>query len=216
MIPGTERSLFAFVQKLKKSFEKRGVSPKIAVHCHNDRGLALANALDGYRAGANIIDATVLGLGERAGLVDLAALLVVLKADFQEKNEWKLEKLVELYQLVQRYSGISIPVNYPVTGENAFTHCAGLHTQAATVDPVHYESLSPDYIGRKRHIALDHMSGLSSIRYALEEIGVNDVDESMMLQILEKVKTVGKRGKTIDLNELQYIINWCKEKRTLK
>lgn len=211
MIPGTERSMYSFVQRLREEFDKNKVSPKIAVHCHNDRGMALVNAIDGYRAGANIIDTTVLGLGERAGLVDLATLLVVLKADFNEEHPWNLTKLVELYEIVHRYSGIPIPDNFPITGKNAFTHCAGVHTQAAAVDPVHYESLSPDLIGRKRQIALDHMSGLSSIQYALKQIGETEVDETMMLRILDKVKSVGQKGKTIDLSELRFILNWCRE-----
>ena len=63
---------------------------------------------------------TALGVGERAGLVDLATLLTVLKIDFKEEREWKLEKLPELYELVSRFSGMDIPVNYPITGQNAF------------------------------------------------------------------------------------------------
>jgi 2-isopropylmalate synthase len=211
MVPGTERSMYDFVRRLKDEFAGRGLKPKVAVHCHNDRGLALANAIEGYRGGADIIDATVLGLGERAGLVDLATLLTVLAVDFKEKRGWKLEKLPELYQLVSRYSGMNIPVNQPVTGQNAFTHCAGVHTQAAAVDPLHYESLNPELVGRKRQICLDHMSGLSSVQKALTDIGETSLEESLVLKILEKVKSVGTKGKTVDLAELRHIVDWCKE-----
>jgi 2-isopropylmalate synthase len=211
MVPGTERSMHDFVRRLKDEFTSRGLKPKIAVHCHNDRGLALANVLEGYRGGADIIDATVLGVGERAGLVDLATLLAVLTVDFKEKRGWKLEKLPELYQLVSRYSGMTIPVNQPITGQNAFTHCAGVHTQAAAVDPLHYESLNPELFGRKRQISLDHMSGLSSVQKALAEIGETSLEESLVLKILEKIKSVGTKGKTVDPAELRYIVNWCKE-----
>ena len=82
MVPGTKRSMYDYISRLIEEFGKRNLSPKVAVHCHNDRGLALANALDAYRAGANIIDAAALGLGERAGIVDLAQLLVVLSVDY--------------------------------------------------------------------------------------------------------------------------------------
>lgn len=210
MIPGTERSLYHFVKKLKKEFSTCGLSPKVAVHCHNDRGLALANALDGYHGGADIIDATVLGLGERAGLVDLASLLTIMKFDFQEKNNWRLEKLTTLYELVSQHSKIPIPVNFPMTGRNAFSHCAGVHTQAALIDPVHYESLHPRILGRKTQIALDHMSGLNSVKYALNEIGETHVPENLMLRILNRVKQVGKRGRVVDLDELKHITDWCR------
>jgi 2-isopropylmalate synthase len=211
MVPGTERSLYDFVRRLKQEFDVRGLKPKVAVHCHNDRGLALANALDGYRAGADIIDATVLGVGERAGLVDLATLLTVLKIDFKENREWRLEKLPELYELVSRFSGMAIPVNSPITGQNAFTHCAGVHTQAAAVDPLHYESLNPELVGRKRRISLDHMSGISSVRFALSEIGESSLEDPLVLKILEKIKSVGTKGKTVDPAELRYIVDWCRE-----
>jgi 2-isopropylmalate synthase len=211
MVPGTDRNLHDFVGRLKAEFSKRGLGPKVAVHCHNDRGLALANALDGFRGGADIIDATVLGVGERAGLVDLAQLLVVLKTDFRAPNSWKLEKLPELYELVSRFSGMPVPVNFPITGKNAFTHCAGVHTQAAAVDPLHYESLSPELVGRIRRISLDHMSGTSSVKHALAELGEPDPPEALMLRILERVKSVGTKGKTVDLTELRYIVKWCKE-----
>ncbi|HEX9934592.1 MAG TPA: 2-isopropylmalate synthase, partial [bacterium] len=178
MIPGTPRNLYDFVKNLKTEFETRGLKPQIAVHCHNDRGLALANALDGFRAGADIIDATVMGIGERAGLVDLATLLAVLKVDFGAQNAWKLEKLPELYNMVSRYAGVNIPLNFPVMGQNAFTHCAGVHTQAAAVDPLHYESLNPKLVGRERRIALDHMSGLSSIKSAMAQINQTTDDEA--------------------------------------
>ena len=211
MIPDTDSSMYQFVKKLREAFKEHEVSPRIAVHCHNDRGLALANALDGYQAGADIIDATVLGLGERAGLVDLATLLMILKTDFKVDNSWDLKKLTGLYQLVSQYSGIPIPVNFPITGKNAFTHCAGVHTQAAAIDPLHYESLNPELVGRERKIALDHMSGVNSVKYALGEIGMTDLDDGMLMKVLDKVKSVGKTGRIIDLDELKHIVEWCRE-----
>jgi 2-isopropylmalate synthase len=211
LIPGTEHNMYDFVSKLKDLFQKKKLAPKIAVHCHNDRGLALANALDGFRAGADIIDTTVLGLGERAGLVDMATLMAVLKNDFHVENQWNLKKIPDLYHLVSEYSGLPIPVNFPVTGENAFTHCAGVHTQAAAVDPVHYESLNPEIVGRERKIALGHMSGVSSITYALNKLGESDLDEDVLKMVLEKVKSVGKKGRIIDQDELKHIVDWCKE-----
>ncbi|MCX7798441.1 MAG: 2-isopropylmalate synthase [Melioribacter sp.] len=214
MIPG-KRSMYDYISRLKEEFNKRNLHPKVAVHCHNDRGLALANALDAYRAGADIIDATVLGLGERAGLVDLAQLLVVLTVDFGE-NRWNLPKLLELYDLVSKHSGIPIPANFPITGKNAFTHCAGVHTHAASINPMHYESLNPAVVGRERSFALDHMSGIASLRYALNLIGETDLDESVQLDILQEVKSVGQRGRTVDLAELKHIVDAVKHHLTYK
>lgn len=215
MVPGTNRSMYDFISRLKSEFDKRNLNPKIAVHCHNDRGLALANALDAYRAGADIIDAAALGLGERAGIVDLAQLLVVLTVDYGE-NRWNLPKLCELYDLVSKHSGIPIPSNFPITGKNAFTHCAGVHTHAASINPMHYESLNPQIVGRERTFALDHMSGIASLRYALNLIGETDLEEQVQYDILQEVKSVGQRGRTVDLAELKHIVDAVKHHQTYK
>ncbi|MFA7227766.1 MAG: 2-isopropylmalate synthase [Melioribacteraceae bacterium] len=209
MVPGTSRSMYDYISKLIEELDKKNLHPRIAVHCHNDRGLALANALDAYRAGASIIDAAALGLGERAGIVDLAQLLTVLTVDYNQ-NRWDLSKLVDLYKLVSKHSGVPIPSNYPVTGKNAFTHCAGVHTHAASVNPMHYESLNPEILGRTRTFSLDHMSGIASLRYALKLIDETTLDEEHQMDVLKEVKSVGQRGRTVDLAELKHIVDAVK------
>lgn len=206
MIPGTDRSMYDYVSRVKDSLAKRGANPKIAVHCHDDRNLAIANALDGYRAGADIIDTTVLKLGERAGLVDLGTLLVILSEDFGEKNGWNLKKIPEVYEIVSIHSRIPIPVNFPITGENAFTNCAGLHTHAAAINPIHYQSINPEIVGRKMKVSLDHMSGLSSVRYALEQIGEENKEKEFISLILASVIEIGETGRTVGLKELEMIV----------
>ncbi len=211
-IPGTPRSLYDFVSRLRERLAEPGLEPRLAVHCHNDRGLALANALDGVRGGATIVDASVLGLGERAGIVDLAALLAVLAIDMGE-DRFNLAKLPELYALVSRYAGVPVPVNLPVCGANAFTHCAGVHTQAAIRNPLHYQSLPPEPFGRTSQIALDHMSGTATLRYCLDRIGERDLDPDLERAVLEKVKEVGARGRSIDDAELAYIVRYLRFRR---
>lgn len=213
MVPGTDRSMYDYISKLKDELAQRNLFPKIAVHCHNDRGFALANALDAYRAGVDVIDAAALGLGERAGIVDLAQLLVTLTVDYNE-NRWNLKKITELYDLVSKHSGIPIPANYPITGKNAFTHCAGVHTHAASINPMHYESLHPDILGRARSFALDHMSGIASLRYALNLIDEISLDDDHQQSVLAEVKSVGQRGRTVDLEELKHIVDAVKHHKT--
>ncbi len=215
MVSGTEKNMYNYVKRFIESLAEKNAHPKIAVHCHNDRGLALANALDAYRAGADIIDASVLGLGERAGIVDLAQLLIVLKQDFNVPNTWNIKKLSELYQLVSKHANVSIPVHFPIMGEHAFTHCAGVHTQAATQNPIHYQSIDPEIVGRESKISLDHMSGVASVTYALEIINENTNDKKMTIRILEKVKEVGQTGKIVDLEELKHIVEWCRDNKNI-
>jgi 2-isopropylmalate synthase len=207
MVPGTDRSMYDYIARLKEALADRNQYPRIAVHCHNDRGFALANALDAFRAGAEIIDASVLGLGERAGIVDLGQLLVTLTCDYGI-NKWNLERLPKLYELVSLHSGVQIPINFPVTGANAFTHCAGVHTHAAAINPMHYESLHPEVVGRKRDFSLDHMSGIASVQYALNLLGLDHLDHAIVNLVLNDIKKVGQRGKTVDLEELSHIVDF--------
>ncbi len=207
MIPG-QRSLHDFVLRLREALAQRNCEPKIAVHCHNDRGLALANALDAYHAGADIIDTTVLGLGERTGIVDLAQLLVVLTTDYG-LNGWNLPALPELYRTVSRYSGMPIPATWPMCGANAFTHCAGVHTHAATRNPVHYQSLDPSVLGREMEVSLDHMSGVASVQFAMDLIDADTSDPDLVRSVLAKVKEVGETGRIVHQSELRDIVEWC-------
>ena len=209
MVPH-HRSLYDYVLRLREALAKNGCEPKIAVHCHNDRGLAVSNALAAYQAGADIIDCTVLGLGERAGIVDLAQLMVVLSADFGV-DRWDLTALPKLYNLVSTYSGVPIPPGYPIVGAQAFTHCAGVHTHAATKNAVHYQSLDPTIVGRTMSVALDHMSGRSSVQYALEQIGEAADDAELVDEILAQVKLAGEANRSIALAELRDIVAWCKQ-----
>ncbi|MCB0330123.1 MAG: hypothetical protein KDD70_10675 [Bdellovibrionales bacterium] len=200
------RSMYDYVATLKEDLLAAGLEPMIAVHCHNDRGLALANALDGLRAGAEIIDVSTLGLGERAGIVDLAQLIATLP-EFAPEKSLDLPRLTELYALVSSYTGIPIPPTAPVVGANAFTHCAGVHTHAAAKDPAHYESLSPEAFGRIRSFALDHMSGISSVQAAFDLLGI-PFEKEIGHQALRHIKRIGESGRAVPLEELRLIISW--------
>ena len=204
MIPGI-RSMYDYISRLRDELAKRNLYPRIAAHCHNDRGLALANSLDAVRAGAEIIDASVLGLGERTGITDLAGLLFNLSDGFQQES-WNLPGLQELYNLVSKYTGIRIPLNHPIVGENAFTHNAGVHTHAWIKKNHHYESVRPELVGRVSKICLDNMSGVASVYHALERAEVQDIDDDMTKWVLGRVKEIGLKGRVVEEGELLMLV----------
>jgi len=156
------------------------------VHCHNDLGLALANAVMGIEAGATLVDATINGIGERVGIVDLAQISTILYYHYGIKH-YRLEKLYELSQIIQEITGIRMQKNYPIVGENAFIHKAGLHASAVIKDPRFYEFLPAELFGRKREIYLDKYAGKDSIRFYLERTGIRD--EKLTEKLLSIVKT---------------------------
>ncbi|MBD2167405.1 2-isopropylmalate synthase [Calothrix membranacea FACHB-236] len=206
------RSLSYYVKTLKSELAKRELYPQIEVHCHNDRGLALANALDAYSADADIIDVTVMGLGERTGIVDLAPLLINLIDIGEEKAKWELRYLKDLYELVSEHSHIAIPPHHPILGKNAFTHYAGLHVKAVSKDEELYQSLNPEILGLKSSVALGTQSGRSAIKQAIQQIGRAELAENpdLVAKILQEIKEIAKRGTPIDVKkELPAIVDRC-------
>ncbi|MTJ53100.1 2-isopropylmalate synthase [Anabaena sp. UHCC 0253] len=207
-----QRSMYFYVKTLKEELKKRGLHPQIEVHCHNDKGLALANALDAYRAGADIIDVTTMGLGERAGIVDLAELMINLIDMGEEEKNWQLNTIDDLYKFVSEHSHISIPPHKPITGKNAFTHYAGVHVKAIAKDEQLYQSLNPHILGKKSSLALGMQSGYTAVQLALKQIGKGDLAENQDLvgKILQEIKVIAKRGTPIDIEkELPAIIEHC-------
>jgi len=87
-----------------------------------------------------------------------------------------------------------------------------VHTHAAISNPIHYQSLDPQKFGRESKISLDQMSGIASVERCMEEINENTNDRDFLVKVLNKVKDVGKTGRTVDKNEFSYIIKYLKIK----
>ena len=198
-----QRSMYFYVKTLKEELGNRGLYPQIEVHCHNDKGLALANALDAYRAGADIIDVATMGLGERAGIVDLAELLINLIYMGEKEKKWQLNYLEELYKFVSQHSHIPIPPHQAITGKNAFTHYAGVHVKAVAKNEELYQSLNPQLLGKQSSFALGMQSGYTAVQMALKQIGQGELAENKDLvdKILQEIKVIAKRGTPINIEE---------------
>ncbi len=100
---------------------------KIDLHCHDDYGLALANAMAGMRAGANCIHTTVNGMGERTGIPDLAETILAFH-NLEGAEKFNLQPLMELSSYLEKISGFFLAPNKPITGQNAFSHKSGVHS----------------------------------------------------------------------------------------
>lgn len=178
------------------------VDTPIHVHCHNDYGMAVANALAGYEAGAYLIDVTVNGLGERTGITSLAPLVVALKMLYEVENDWKLELLPELSRLVEKASGMFNSEQSPVVGEHAFSHKAGLHTRAVLEDPRTYEAIPPAIVHQQRKIIIDKYTGRAAVKSRLNEMGI-EPDGNKLDGIVEKVKEKAGKGRFTDIDLLE-------------
>jgi len=176
----------------------------LGVHCHDDLGLATANTLSAVLNGAEAVDVTINGLGERAGNAPLEEVIMALKLAYGRETKIKTEKLSHVSNLVEKLCGIPVPPNKAIVGENAFTHEAGIHVDGILKKPETYEVIKPELVGRKRSFVLGKHVGLKSIKKALDEMELK-VDDKKLGEIFRKVKYEGDKGKKITSTDLEYI-----------
>ncbi|MBF9233666.1 homocitrate synthase/isopropylmalate synthase family protein [Microvirga alba] len=169
--------------------EIRSSAPSLAleIHCHNDFGLACANTLAGVAAGANFVSSTINGLGERCGNASTEEVIMALEVLYGRPTGIDLKKLTALSKTVSELSGIPVPVNKAVVGENAFRHEAGMVVAGVLKDPFTAEAYEPEIVGQTRQILLGKKSGLVSVAYKLNELGL-DLPEEQFPELLTRVK----------------------------
>jgi len=142
------------------------------VHCHNDVGLALANALAGCEAGANQIHTTIDGLGERTGIPSLAETAVALTLIYRIPNDFRLHMLRDLSRTIVDYTHLETPESKPIVGESAYKHKAGTHLAAILQNPSAYEILEPRLVGNRRKIVFGELAGKNGAAYLLSLLGL--------------------------------------------
>jgi 2-isopropylmalate synthase len=128
----------------------------------------------------------VNGLGERAGITPMEAFAVAMKV-LHNAESIDLSKLPEISMLVEKYSGIPVPPNQPIVGENSFSHKGGVHAAAVIFDPVTYEAFSPSIVGRQREIVISKYSGKVAVEDRLKRLGVALTD-SELSTVLTSIK----------------------------
>lgn len=176
-----------------KELRARLAPCKIDLHCHDDYGLALANALEGIRAGADCIHTTVNGMGERTGIPDLSETILAMR-NLMGIDQYTLHPLMDLSAYVEKVSGFFVAPNKPVTGVNAFSHKSGVHTNGVLKDPRTYENFDPALLGRERHIIIDKYTGKRAVEARLAEFDVTVTPDELTL-IVEEIKKIGDEHK---------------------
>ena len=181
----------------------------ISVHCHNDFGLAVANAISGIQAGAECAHVTINGIGERAGNASLEELVMALNSlQFDQKWETNINKelLYETSRYISKIVGITVQPNKAIVGENAFGHESGIHTHGVLNNPLTYEPISPEIVGRTRWLQVGKHAGIHGMNAMLKEYGIIP-NEEQTKKILEKVKNIGDQGKQVTEVELLSLAN---------
>ena len=175
---------------------------RVGIHCHNDTGCAVANTMAAVEAGADHVQGTINGYGERTGNADLITVL----ANLQLKLGMDLVEPYRLQDATRIAHAISEVTNYPpfsrqpYVGAGAFAHKAGLHASAIKVDPDLYQHTDPALFGNGMRMLVSDMAGRASVELKAEELGVElgpDSGEAVG-RVLATVKELESRGYTFD------------------
>lgn len=181
-----------------------------SAHCHNDLGQAVANTLAGLEAGAGQFEATINGIGERAGNAALEEVVMALET---RKDLWQVETAIqtkELYRtsrLVQSLTGVPVQPNKAVVGANAFAHESGIHQDGILKNRATYEVMSPESVGVPAHsLVLGKHSGRHAFRNRLEQLGYR-LTEEQIDRAFNRFKELSDRKKSISDYDLEAIVS---------
>jgi len=173
---------------------------RISVHCHDDLGLASANAISAVKAGATQIECAVNGMGERAGNTSLEEVVMTIKTrgDYLDAyTDIKTQEIINTSRLVSRLSGFLVPPNKPIVGANAFAHSSGIHQDGVLKERSTFEIMLPQDVGlSESEIVLTSRSGRHALRHRLSELGYEIPDDKVnkvyeiFLSLADKKKQV--------------------------
>ena len=181
--------IFKIVQDVRKTITK-----PLGIHAHNDAGCAVANTLMAVEAGARHIQATVNGMGERAGNADLTSVLPILRFKMG-LTSINLKGLTQLSSFVYEIANVQNDPYQPYVGKYVFSHKGGIHVDAILKNSQTYEHLDPSLVGNRRITSVSEQSGKASIVAKAAEFGLNlHKSDQKVERILQTVKEYEKNG----------------------
>lgn len=177
---------------------REAVDVQLSIHAHDDSGLAVANSLRAVDAGAEVVQGTVNGYGERVGNADLCTLIpdLVLKKGLNcLKEKDNLKDLTSVSRFVSEIANRPPEKRTPFVGVNAFSHKAGLHVDAVLKQPGTFEHVSPEAVGNERRFLVSELSGGSTVERKLKSVGVDmEKEGGSHKEVLENIKKLEEDG----------------------
>lgn len=178
----------------------------IAIHTHDDMGVAAANALAGVEAGATMVDATVAGVGERAGNAPLEEVAVLLSESGAGKTALNVGNVIRICQKIAEALELDLPETKPLLGPHVFSHESGMHTAAMLREPSTYEPFDPGRYGSSRELLFGSGTGRGSARELLRKLDIEPTDQAVA-EALQKIEDAAEReGRPLRQREaLEYL-----------
>ncbi|MBY0223643.1 2-isopropylmalate synthase [Sporosarcina aquimarina] len=165
----------AMIYKLNDRMKNLNPNVLLSVHCHNDLGMATANTLAAVKNGADKVECTINGIGERAGNAALEEVVMALKtrnAVYNVNTRINTKEIINTSRLVSSFMGLDVQVNKAITGDNAFAHSSGIHQDGLLKSRDAYEIVHPEDVGLDdMELILTARSGRHAVKNALENLG---------------------------------------------
>jgi 2-isopropylmalate synthase len=188
----------------------------LSAHCHNDLGLAVANSLAAVRNGARQVEATINGVGERAGNTALEEFVMALKVrseNYGLTTRVKSEEITHASHMLASITGIWPQPNKAIVGRNAFAHEAGIHQHGVIKNPLTYEIMTPESVGAgESHLILGKHSGKHAIESRLEALGI-ELGPDEIETVTAAFKELADRKKFIYDEDLLALVSFAPERR---
>ena len=181
------------IKRVKKEFPKAD----LGIHTHNDSELAVANSLAAVELGANQVQGTMNGVGERCGNANLCSIIPAIKLKLKQDciSDEQLTRLRETSRYILELANIR-PFRYqPYVGRSAFAHKGGIHVAAVERNPKTYEHIQPELIGNRRRVLVSDLSGRSTIKQKADQYGIEiSSKDPVAMQVLEELKELEHEG----------------------
>lgn len=198
------------VRKINERLKNTDDRVILSVHCHNDLGLATANTLSAIRNGAEKIECTINGLGERAGNTSLEEVVMALKvreAHYGATTRIHTKEILRTSRLLTHLTGLDVQVNKAITGENAFAHSSGIHQDGLLKDRQVYEIMSPEEVGAdSMELILTARSGRHAFRNAVERLGFAADDAEDFERLFAKFLALADAKKEVYDHDVYYLV----------
>ena len=169
----------------------------VGIHCHNDCELAVANTLAGVAAGADMVQGTINGYGERCGNANLVSVVanLVLKLGIEALDQNSLSRSTDLSRTVAEIANLALPLQQPFVGYGAFAHKGGQHVAAVLKHSDAYQHIDPSLVGNEPHVLVSELSGRGNILAKAHEFGLElDRDDPQTRWLVQHLKELEHRG----------------------
>ena len=177
---------------------------RVDVHTHDDFGLASANAIAGFEAGAHQAQVTINGIGERAGNAAYEQVVMAAESIYGIDTGIDTTMITEISRMIEAMSDVPVPANKPIVGANAFAHESGIHAAGVIENSDTFEPgvMTPEMVGARRELVLGKHTGTHSVRARLIEAGFEPTEEEVR-EITRQIKDYGAEKNRVTVEDLK-------------